>query len=59
MTIPERPTHVLVVDDEEQIRRALKSILSTRGYTLEMAATGGEALMKAIDTPPVAAISRV
>ncbi|MEI6727124.1 MAG: hypothetical protein WCN81_12985 [Actinomycetes bacterium] len=30
MTIPERPTHILVVDDEEQIRRALKSILSTR-----------------------------
>jgi two-component system, OmpR family, KDP operon response regulator KdpE len=52
MTVPERPTHILVVDDEEQIRRALKSILSTRGYTLEMAATGGEALIKAIDTPP-------
>jgi two-component system, OmpR family, KDP operon response regulator KdpE len=52
MTVPERPTHILVVDDEEQIRRALKSILSTRGYTLEMASTGGEALIKAIDTPP-------
>jgi two-component system KDP operon response regulator KdpE len=52
MTVPERPTHILVVDDEEQIRRALKSILSTRGYTLDMATTGGEALIKAIDTPP-------
>ena len=52
MTVPERPTHILVVDDEEQIRRALKSILSTRGYSLEMAATGEEALLKAIDTPP-------
>ena len=52
MTVPERPTRVLVVDDEEQIRRALKSILSTRGYTLDMAVTGGEALIKAIDTPP-------
>ena len=52
MTVPERPTHILVVDDEEQIRRALKSILSTRGYSLEMAATGEEALIKAIDTPP-------
>jgi two-component system, OmpR family, KDP operon response regulator KdpE len=52
MTIPERPTHILVVDDEEQIRRALKSILSTRGYTLEMAATAAEALLKAIDAPP-------
>ena len=44
MTVPERPTRILVVDDEEQIRRALKSILSTRGYTLEMAATADEAL---------------
>ena len=52
MTVPERPTRILVVDDEGQIRRALKSILSTRGYTLEMAATAHEALLKAIDTPP-------
>jgi len=52
MTVPERPTRVLVVDDEEQIRRALRSILSTRGYTLDMATTGGEALIKAIDSPP-------
>jgi len=52
MTVPERPTRILVVDDEEQIRRALKSILSTRGYTLEMAATAEEALLKAIDAPP-------
>jgi two-component system KDP operon response regulator KdpE len=52
MTVPERPTRILVVDDEDQIRRALKSILSTRGYTLEMAATAEEALIKAIDAPP-------
>ena len=52
MTVPERPTRILVVDDEEQIRRALKAILSTRGYVLEMAATGEEALLKAIDAPP-------
>ena len=52
MTVPERPTRILVVDDEKQIRRALKSILSTRGYVLDMAATGQEALLKAIDTPP-------
>ena len=52
MTVPERPTRILVVDDEEQIRRALKSILSTRGYMLEMAATAEEALLKAIDAPP-------
>ncbi len=52
MTVPERPTRILVVDDEEQIRRALRSILSTRGYKLEMAATAEEALIKAIDAPP-------
>ena len=52
MTIPERPTRILVVDDEAQIRRALTSILSTRGYKLEMAATAEEALLKAIDAPP-------
>jgi two-component system KDP operon response regulator KdpE len=52
MTVPERPTRILVVDDEDQIRRALRSILSTRGYHLEMAATGQEALIKAIDAPP-------
>jgi two-component system, OmpR family, KDP operon response regulator KdpE len=52
MTVPERPTRILVVDDENQIRRALKSILGTRGYSLEMAATAEDALLKAIDTPP-------
>jgi two-component system, OmpR family, KDP operon response regulator KdpE len=52
MSVPERPVHILVVDDEEQIRRALRSILSTRGYSLDMASTAHEALMKAIDTPP-------
>lgn len=52
MSIAQRPTRILVVDDEEQIRRALRSILSSRGYSLEMAATGEEALLKAIDNPP-------
>jgi two-component system KDP operon response regulator KdpE len=50
--IPERPTRVLVVDDEEQIRRALRSILRTRHYTVDEAATGEAALVAAIDHPP-------
>jgi len=50
--IPERPVHVLVVDDEEQIRRALRSILRTRGYRVTEAATGEAALVAAIDDPP-------
>jgi len=52
MSVPERPTHILVVDDEEQIRRALKSILGSRGYSLSLATTAAEALLKAIDEPP-------
>jgi two-component system KDP operon response regulator KdpE len=50
--IPERPTHILVVDDEDQIRRALTSILRSRGYHLDMAATAQQAIVKAIDNPP-------
>jgi two-component system KDP operon response regulator KdpE len=50
--IPERPTHILVVDDEEQIRRALRSILRTRDYKVTEAATGEAALLAAIDDPP-------
>jgi two-component system, OmpR family, KDP operon response regulator KdpE len=52
VTVPERPTRILVVDDEEQIRRALRSILGARGYTLDFAATAQDALLAAIDAPP-------
>ena len=52
MGAPEKPARVLVVDDEEQIRRALKSILSSRKYDVTVAATGEEALDAAIDNPP-------
>jgi two-component system, OmpR family, KDP operon response regulator KdpE len=50
--IPERPARVLVIDDEEQIRRALRTILGTRHYEVESASTGEEGLLKAIDAPP-------
>lgn len=36
---PERHALVLVIDDEEQIRRALSSVLQARGYRVELAAT--------------------
>jgi two-component system KDP operon response regulator KdpE len=52
MSVPERPVRVLVVDDEEQIRRALKSILGSRGYVMQFATTAEEALLRAIDQPP-------
>jgi two-component system, OmpR family, KDP operon response regulator KdpE len=52
VSVAERPVHILVVDDEEQIRRALRSILKTRSYSLAFAETGQEALIAAIDKPP-------
>jgi two-component system KDP operon response regulator KdpE len=44
MGSPERTIRVLVVDDEEQIRRALRSVLQVRHYEVELAASGEEAL---------------
>ncbi len=52
MGAPERPAKILVVDDEEQIRRALKSILSARKYEVILASNGEEALDLAIDHSP-------
>jgi two-component system KDP operon response regulator KdpE len=49
---PERSARILVVDDEEQIRRALRSVLQVHHYTVETVATGGEGLEAAIDRTP-------
>jgi two-component system KDP operon response regulator KdpE len=49
---PEKPASILVVDDEAQIRRALGSILSTRGYKAIFASDGSEGLELAIDQSP-------
>ncbi|HEY3416567.1 MAG TPA: response regulator transcription factor [Armatimonadota bacterium] len=43
---------ILVVDDEAQIRRALKSLLTARGYAVELAENGEEALTAAAARPP-------
>ncbi len=43
---------ILVVDDEEQIRRAMKSLLTARHYTVLLAANGEEALELAADHAP-------
>ena len=45
-------SRVLVVDDEPQIRRTLAINLRARGYQVELAATGEEALKAAADQPP-------
>jgi two-component system KDP operon response regulator KdpE len=47
---------VLVVDDETQIRRALTTNLRARGYEVEQAATGEQALTIAADRHPDAVI---
>jgi two-component system KDP operon response regulator KdpE len=45
-------SRVLVVDDEPQIRRTLAINLRARGYQVDLAATGEEALKAAADQPP-------
>jgi two-component system, OmpR family, KDP operon response regulator KdpE len=50
------PTRVLVVDDEPQLLRALSVNLRARGYTVEQATTGKQALTVAADTRPDAVI---
>jgi two-component system KDP operon response regulator KdpE len=49
-------TRILVVDDEPQILRALKTNLTAAGYEVETAETGEEALAQAAAKPPDALI---
>ncbi|MBW1778205.1 MAG: PAS domain S-box protein [Deltaproteobacteria bacterium] len=37
--------HVLVVEDEESLRKLMEAVLSRLGYTVTLAANGGEALL--------------
>ncbi|MGV8084203.1 MAG: response regulator transcription factor [Coriobacteriia bacterium] len=51
---PERPARVLVIDDEEQIRRALSSVLRVRNYEPILAASAEEGLeLIAEQTPDI------
>jgi two-component system KDP operon response regulator KdpE len=43
---------VLVVDDEPQIRRALRTSLEAHGYAVETVATGDEGVVAAASQPP-------
>lgn len=45
-------TRILIVDDEPQIRRALRTSLQAHGYEVATAATGEEALALAVDAAP-------
>ncbi len=52
MGTPEKTTRVLVVDDEEQIRRALRSVLQARHYIVEEAADAEAGLEAAAEHTP-------
>jgi len=48
---------ILIVDDAQQVRRVLRTALSTQGYTIYEAATGEEALDSIRGSVPASAIS--
>ena len=43
-TVAEKHSNILVVDDEPQITRVLKTTLSSQGYAIRTASDGDEAL---------------
>jgi two-component system, NtrC family, response regulator AtoC len=45
------PNRILVVDDEENVRHMLSSLLQLKGYEVEVAASGEEALTKSRSEP--------
>ena len=49
---PERSQRVLVIDDEEQIRRALKSVLTARHYDVDLAETAEQGLELTAERTP-------
>ncbi|MDP9350866.1 MAG: response regulator transcription factor [Chloroflexota bacterium] len=48
----DRPTRVLLIEDEEQIADFLRRGLTFKGYQVEVAHTGEDGLDRARDTPP-------
>jgi two-component system response regulator MprA len=44
--------HILVVDDDPRITDLLRRILAFEGYSVAIAATGSEALNRALERPP-------
>ena len=44
--------HILVVDDDPRITDLLRRVLAFEGYSVAMAATGQEALNRALERPP-------
>ena len=52
MASSEPKKNILVVDDEPQITRVLKTTLSSQGYGVRIAANGEDALHEMKDWPP-------
>jgi DNA-binding response OmpR family regulator len=46
----DKPTRILVIDDDQQIRDVLKAILEEEGFTVDLAETGNEAIQKTEET---------
>ena len=46
------PPHVLVIDDEPQILRALRTILTEKQFRVTTASTGEDGLTQAVADPP-------
>jgi len=42
----DKRARILVVDDDETIRNTVKAILEDEGYTVDLAATGNDAILK-------------
>ncbi len=47
-----RAARILLVDDEVSIQRAVAPLLRSRGYEVDIAGTGADALKTAVDRPP-------
>lgn len=50
------PTDILIVDDEEDIRRLIQGILEDEGYAVRQAATVEQAMERIAEKPPALAI---
>ena len=55
MTLADTPTSILVVDDEESIRRPIRRYLQQQGYDVSTAGTGEDAL-RALTREPAACV---